>query len=139
MILFRTILEVESHVVKKNSKQSFFSPKTGRSWVKRSDKAIAAQNYLEAALTSERRRQLNNATIDGDIQITLLFRFKDFYTKTMSRNKKLPDLDNLLCLPLDALSKSQVILDDSNVCSVDGSRRLPGPKNTIEIIIQDFK
>ncbi len=135
MILFRTIVEVDSHVVKKNSKSAFYDKKTGRAWVTRSSKAISAQNYLEKILALNRNRQLHGETISGDVQISLIFTFNDYYTKKMTRNKKLPDLDNLLCLPLDALTKAGVIEDDGNVVSLDGSRRKPGAKNTLEIII----
>lgn len=139
MILFRAVLDVEHHVSKKNSKQSFFNAKSGRSWVKRSDRAIKAQNDIEAQLSLQRNRQLHGETIHGDVQVTLIFAFKDFYTSKMMRNKRLPDLDNLFCLPLDALTNIGVLIDDQNVCSLDGSRRVPGDKNTLEIIIMDFK
>lgn len=138
-ILFRCLLEVDNHVSKKNSKQSFFNAKSGRSWVKRSDRAINAQNDIEKKLSQERIRQLHGETIHGDIQVSLIFTFKDFYTAKLTRNKKMPDLDNLFCLPLDALTKSGVIEDDQNVCSLDGSRRRPGDRNTLEIIICAFK
>lgn len=139
MVLFRAFVEVDKHVTKKNSKNAYYNKATGRAWVTRSNDAIKAQNYLEAQLASQRNRQLQGQTITGEIQVTLIFKFKDFYTAKMRRNRKIPDLDNLLCLPLDALVKAKIIEDDCDVMSLDGSRRLPGDKNMLEILITDFR
>lgn len=138
MVLFRAIVEVDKHIVKKNSKSAFFDKRTGKAWVTRSKDAINAQNYLEKLISVERNRQLHGAQIEGDIQVSLIFHFKDFYTKKMKRSEKLPDLDNLLCLPLDALVKAGIIRNDSQVCSLDGSRRKPSSSNKLEIIIQSY-
>lgn len=138
-ILFRAVIDVEKHTVKKNSKSAFFSKRLQKAWVTRSPDAIKAQGYLEKILSLERNRQLHGETIHGDIHVCCIFYFKDYWTKDMVRSKKLPDLDNLLCLPLDALTNSGLIEDDNNVCSLDGSRRKPGPKNVLEILVMDFK
>lgn len=137
MVLFRTIIQVESHVVKKNSKSAFFHKASGKAWVTRNPKAIKAENDLIKTLEIERVRQLHGETIRGDIQVTLIFTFDNYFTGKMRRNKMLPDLDNLFCLPLDALTKAGVYEDDNQVVSLDGSRRRPGEKNLLEIIITD--
>lgn len=139
MVLFRAFIDVDSHKVKKNGKQAFYDKKTKKAWVKRSDDAIQAQNYLETCLKVERNRQLHGETIHGDVQVTLIFYFKDYFTDKMRRSKKIPDLDNLFCLPLDALTNAGVIADDAAVCSLDGSRRKPGDTNKLEIIITSFE
>jgi len=137
--LFKCTVEVEKHLSKKNSKSAFFNRRTGKAWVTRNQGSIKAENSLAEVLYFYRNTQLYGQTIAIPIQVTLIFRFKDYYTKKRERNKKLPDLDNLLCLPLDALKKSGIIDDDSLVESFDGSRRLPGPTNTLEIIISSFE
>ncbi len=135
MLLFRTVVEVDSHASKKNSKNAYYDKKSGRAWVTRSHKSIKSQNHVETQLQVAKNRQLHGQTIMCDVQITMVFYFVDFFTKKMTRNKKLHDLDNLLCLPLDALTKVGVIEDDSQVVSLDGCRRKPGNRNYIEIII----
>ena len=138
MVLFRAQIQVNEHVTKKNQHQALVNRKTGAAYVYLAAKAVKAQTHLTQMLQLQKNRQIQDAIIECDITCTLLFYFDDFYTKKGTRNARLPDLDNLLSLPCDALTKSSVISDDKIICSFDGSRRLPGKTNMIEIIISDF-
>jgi Holliday junction resolvase RusA-like endonuclease len=138
MILFRTTVEVEKHVTKKNKHQALVNRKTGAAYVYLAAEAVKAQTHLTKMLQLQKNRQIQDAIIECDITCTILFYFDDYYTKKGERNKRLPDLDNLFSLPCDSLTKSGLITDDSIICSFDGSRRLPGKTNCVEIIISDF-
>lgn len=138
MVLFRCVIDVETHKVKKNGKSAFFNKKTGKAWVTRDRDAIVAENFLVDLLTVQKNRQLYGHSLTGELHVKLVFYFKDFYTVKMQRNRRIPDLDNLFCLPLDALTKAGVIEDDNQIASLDGSRRRPGERNSLEIVISAF-
>lgn len=80
-----------------------------------------------------------NEPISTPVHVTYKFYFKDFYTKKNQMNLKLGDLDNLLALPNDCLQKAGVIKDDALIMSFDGTRKLPGDENILEIILQNYK
>lgn len=96
---------------------------------------INDRNYLILKL---REAWQNKDPIKVPVHIAVKFYFKDFFTKKGSMNLKLGDLDNLLCLPLDALQAAGVIENDALVMSLDGSRKLPGDKNKLSISIYEF-
>lgn len=83
--------------------------------------------------------------INQDILVRFSFFFKNYWTKPRSkkeiprRSEKLGDLSNLYQLPEDCLTKSLIIRDDCLICSHDGSRRLPGQENGLEIVIYAFE
>lgn len=64
-------------------------------------------------------------TITCDINLKLIFYFPKtvYFTKKGERNQKLPDLSNLYQGPEDCLQKMQIINNDNQVISHDGSRR----------------
>lgn len=80
----------------------------------------------------------NRETIKGPVHVAMKFYFKDFFTKKGTMNLKLGDLDNLCCLPLDALQAAGVIENDSLVMSLDGTRKLPSDRNRLSITIYEF-
>lgn len=96
---------------------------------------INDRNWLILQL---RQAWQNKKSITGPVHIQLKFYFKDFYTKKGEMNLKLGDLDNLFCLPLDALQAAGVIQNDALVMSLDGSRKLPSDKNFLSISIFEF-
>lgn len=137
-MLFNCAIKLSSHVVKKNGKSAFFNKKTGHAWVTRKPEAILAENNLINYFKFYKNQQLDK-TIEGDIHCKFTFIFSEdkYYTKQMKRSKLIPDLSNLYELPQDALQKADVISDDANICSHDGSRRRPG-KETM-LIVEIFK
>lgn len=134
MLLFHTKIRVPKHASKKNNKSAFFSRKTGKAWVTRSKSAIEAENYLINILKSEKNKK-RLETITDDIHVRFTFYFKDYFTNKMQRAKTILDQSNCYLLPEDALQKSGIISNDSNICSHDGSRRRPGTENILEIEI----
>jgi Holliday junction resolvase RusA-like endonuclease len=65
------------------------------------------------------------------------FFFLDYYTKTGERRRTLPDLSNLYEMPQDCLQTAGIIDNDTDIISHDGSRRLPGVENRLEILIYE--
>ncbi len=76
--------------------------------------------------------------ITDPIHVCFKFIFNDFFTKKNEQRRTLPDLSNLVQLPEDVLQKAGIIQNDSQIMSLDGSRRLPGSSNYLEIYIWKF-
>jgi Holliday junction resolvase RusA-like endonuclease len=142
-ILFKCLIKINRHGIKKNSKQIFMNKKTGHRFIASSNNAKVAENWLLSKLQIEKLKQKIDSPIDCDINAKFIFYFPKsvYFTKKGLRSRKLPDLDNLICLPLDCLQKSKIILDDSIVCSLDGTKRLPinGTDHFLEIIISRYE
>ena len=106
--------------------------RTGRPFISKSDEASKIENELLMKLRLEKFKQKIDQPITCDLQAKIIFYYPEtvFWTKKHERNKKLGDLDNLLSLPIDCLQKAGIIANDSQICSFDGSRRVPLPEKT---------
>lgn len=91
-----------------------------------------AEEYLTLAFKNEWR---SNPAMKGDLWCKIIFHCSNYYTKQGLRNRKLPDLSNLFHLPTDCLQKAGVIIDDTDICSFDGSRRIASEVNYVEIYL----
>ena len=131
--LFQIEIGVNKHWSQKNNNTI---RRTGqRLFVGKQQKLINDKNWLILQL---RQAWQNKKTISRPVHVKLTFAFKDFYTAKNEMNLKLGDLDNLLCLPLDALTIAGIIRDDALVMSLDGSRKAPGTTNKLSIEINEF-
>ena len=137
MILFRCKLSLDHHAIKKNSRE-IMRNRDGRPFLGKSRDLAIAEQILIRKLMIEKYKAKMQDPITCDIQISFIFGFKNYFTKKGERNKKLGDLSNLYQLPEDCLTKAGIILDDNQIQSHDGSRRLPGDENYLIIIIEDF-
>jgi Holliday junction resolvase RusA-like endonuclease len=137
MVLFHCRIPVKKHVVKKNNRP--IHGRGTRKWLGKSKELTDAELYLIRHFAILRNQLLYGETIKGDVEITFKFYFDDFYTLQNRRRANLPDLSNLVQLPEDALQMAGVIENDAFVCSLDGSRRLPGETNELEVIIRRFE
>jgi len=131
--LFFARFEVGSHVSKKNSRPILRNSRTNRPFLGKGKALTQAEQLM--MLNIERSKCNTSVPTSDDIHACFRFYFDDFYTKDVRRRKNLPDLSNLVELPQDILQKCGVIENDSQIVSLDGSRRLPGPQNIIEIWI----
>lgn len=131
--LFQLELNVNRHWSQKNNNTIRRSGK--RLFVGKEQRLINDKNWLILQL---RQAWQNKKTISRPVHVKLTFAFKDYYTLKNEMNLKLGDLDNLLCLPLDALTAAGVIRDDALVMSLDGSRKVPGAANKLSIEIYEF-
>lgn len=138
-ILFKCLIKVNRHGIKKNSKQIFVNKKTGSRFIASSNNSKVSECWLMARLHIEKIKQKIDQPIDCDLNATFKFYFPKsvYFTKKGPRSKTLSDLSNLYELPQDCLQKSGIILNDTLICSHDGSRRLPidGPDYYLEIIL----
>jgi Holliday junction resolvase RusA-like endonuclease len=127
MVLFKCSFKVPRHGILKNSKQIFVNKKTGNRFISKSDSAREAGDWIMRALTIHKLRSHLDKPIEDDIAVRFTFCFPRtvYYTKAGPRSLKVPDLDNLCALPLDYLQKAGVIKNDTQVCSLDGTRRKP--------------
>ena len=123
-ILFKCKVQVPRHSSKKNEKE----PRSagGRIFIGKSDRAVMSEKWLTQKLTIEKLKQ-RVETIECDINAKFTFYFPKtiYFTKKGERSKKLGDLSNLLELPQDVMQKLKIIENDTQICSHDGSRRVP--------------
>lgn len=136
-ILYHANIEVQSHVVKKNGRNIKVSKRLTKSGKKRmfpgkSGKLIGAENWMRLNLPKLK------TPITSDIWAIFHFYFEDYYTKGGVRSKNLPDLSNLYELPQDIMQSIGVYENDTQICSHDLSRRLPGLQNRLEIFLLKF-
>lgn len=136
-VLFYAMIPVDRHVSKKNSRPVY--SRGGRPFIGKSDLLRTAEEHLVGAL-KDRLPDLKGEMIKGSIHCTFVFGIEkgQYYTKKGIRSMKLPDLSNLIQLPEDALQKAGIIENDTNILSLDGSRRIPSNSNYIEITIRPF-
>jgi Holliday junction resolvase RusA-like endonuclease len=134
--IFRTIIRVDSHVVKKNNRPIF--GRGTRKFIGKSDKLRSAENNLILFLKKDSKLVLNGDTLTGDLHCSFIFGMDNYYTKEGKRNRKLPDLSNLIQLPEDCLQTAGIIEDDTDICCLDGSMRIPAKYNFIDIVIYRF-
>ena len=129
-ILFHAWIMVDNHVVKKNSRPIFKNRRTGRSFLGKSSDLIKGETILIQELYNQRTKQKQFELIDIPITATYLFYFpfSEFFTKQGRISRRLPDLSNLFEAPSDALTKAQIISDDTIIHSFDFSRRLPAAR-----------
>lgn len=78
-------------------------------------------------LRIEKLKSRIDEPIACDVRAVFKFYFPAsvYFNKKGARSKTLPDLSNLYQLPEDVLQKVGIILNDTQVESHDGSRRLP--------------
>lgn len=123
---------------KKNNRDIFFNKKTGRAFPGKSKDLLFAEDWM----IMQMRAQTNNIKLkipfSGDLHISFEFFFDNYYTKLGERNKKIPDLNNLIHLPSDCLEKAGIIKNDTDICSIDGSSRKPAKTNYLIIDIKEI-
>lgn len=123
---FYISLYVPDHLSKKNNRPIW------RGRLGKSQKLRDVENYLTAAFKKELG---SRPTIKGPVWVKFIFHTTKYWTKKKQRNKKMGDLVNLIQLPADCLESAGVIEDDTNIISMDGSRRLPSDHNRLEICV----
>ena len=138
-LLFYSKIPLEKHTSLKNGKRAFINKSTGKAYVTHAKGVESATRDLVLKLRSQANSQGLFKPIDIDVWVLVLLWFPRscYYTKNGPRSKLVPDLDNALQHPLDCLQKANIISNDSNVCSLDLSRRLPSEDEscTLEIFI----
>jgi len=139
-ILFTCSLDVPFHGVKKNAKTIRFNRKTKKPFVTSNDRILNLQKYLVPELRSRANHIKLFEPITTDVWGLFIFRFANYYTKKGVRSLTLPDLSNLYQLPEDCLQTAGIILNDTQICCHDLSRRLPSSddKNHLEIFLLNF-
>lgn len=142
MILFSAKFKVQKHGILKNGKQIRFNNRTKKNFITKNDLVLALENYLIIKLRQLKIIHKIDDPITQDISICFKFYFPKsiYFTKKGLRSRTLSDLSNLYELPQDCLQKAGIISNDTQICSHDGSRRLPieGTDYYLEIIISQF-
>lgn len=134
---FHFKIDLPYHAVKKNNR-----PIHGRGlkkWIGKSDRLKNAEHYLTSMLMDHRIMSGYPKPLTGDLHAVFIFTFEEYFTKKGERARTLPDLSNLLELPADCLQEAGIIQNDSDICLFDGSCRLPGKKNQLEIFLYVLK
>lgn len=126
-VLFKCLIKVNRHGILKNNKQIFVNKKTGARFITSSQNSKTSEQWLLSKLHLEKLKNKIDDSINCDINAKFIFYFPEsvYYTKKGHRSLKLPDLDNLFGLVNDCLQKSQIITNDTLICSFDGSKRMP--------------
>ena len=132
--IFRARFEVHSHVSKKNNRPIHKNMRTGKVFLGKGRHLQDAERIMVMHIERAKSAYPPGPIVE-DVHCCFRFYFNDYYTKEVERRKNMPDLSNLFELPQDVLQKCGVIKNDSQIVSLDGSRRLPGVQNIIEIWI----
>lgn len=136
--IFRCLVEVPKHGIKKNSKEIRMNFRTKKRFIGSNSKAQYLENFLASVLL--RQRLLKRVdTIDFDVNAKIVFFFPEsvYFTKAGKRSNKVGDLSNLYQNVEDCLQKAQILQNDSLIASHDGSARKPieGSKYMLEIVL----
>lgn len=138
-MIFKCSIPVDNHITKKNHMEVHRVGSVSK--IGKSSALTVAEKILIQRLILAKLQSRLDQPIECDIQVKFTFHFKNYWTKPKNkkdisrRNKKLGDLSNLFQLPEDCLILAGIIADDQQICSYDGSRRLPGPENRLDIEI----
>lgn len=137
-ILFRALIPVEKHAVKKNGRNIYRNRKTNRVFLGKSEKLVSAENYLINHFFNLKFKQ-RLETIDCAINAQFIFYFPEsvYFTKKGLRNQKLPDISNLYQIVEDCLETAKIISNDTNIDSHNGSQRRPiaNENHYLEIVL----
>jgi Holliday junction resolvase RusA-like endonuclease len=137
-ILFYAKIDVDHHVSKKNNRPIFRAGQ--RSFMGKSQKLRTAEDAMVLQLRSEANKFGVSKPIGSDLWALCLFYFENYnLRKKEKRSKRLNDLSNLFELPMDCLETAGIIEDDTQICSFDLSRRLPGDHNMLELFLIKYE
>lgn len=130
-VLFQCAFDVSKHFSQKNTKRIF------RNRLIQDPKEQHHKNYLIQKLIIARLKNKLIEPISCDINLSITFVFPKtvYFTKKGLRNKKIPDLSNLIQGPEDALAKASIIVDDTQVIGLDNCQRIAGEAYRLIITI----
>ena len=139
-ILFDCKLQVESHLILKNSKSIYFNKCTGKRFITTSDKKKLEQLRLISLIRTEMFKQKCLMPINLPVAVSFIFAYPKhvYYTKRGTVSLKIGDLSNLVQGPEDAMQKAGLLSNDALIYSLDGSRRVPGDGYSLTIIVKEF-
>lgn len=133
--MFKCKVLVQRHSSKKNEKVT--RRRGNKTFIGKSDRAKQAEDWLILKLRSEKLKQrIDTITDDLNAKFTFYFPESVYYTKKGDRSKKLPDISNLYELPQDVMQNIQIIENDTQICSHDGSRRAVSHDNNYYLEIE---
>jgi Holliday junction resolvase RusA-like endonuclease len=111
------VLKNSKQIVLRGERPILVPSRTSVAWRKVALKQLAAQNPIAHAITT-------------DLWVTVV---------TYAHDKRRRDLDNSLSGPLDALVAAEIIKDDAQVKSLDGSRLLYDKERPrVEIVLRPY-
>jgi Holliday junction resolvase RusA-like endonuclease len=124
--LFKCIIELPKHAIKKNGKSIFQNKSTGQRFIASNSKSQHLMSVLNAQLLKEKLKQRID-TIECDVNVKFIFGIPSsvYFTKKQTRSSRVPDLSNMVEAPQDAMQKVGIITNDSNIYSLNGSCRVP--------------
>ncbi len=134
-LLFHASIEVSAFSSKKNRKVIHRNFQTGRNFIGSDPKHAKLDRILVCALQSIARNLHFNKPINFAVRAVFLFHSPNWLTKKGSINKRAGDLSNLIQGPEDSLMAAQIIEDDSQILSYDGSRKILSQDTKIEIYL----
>lgn len=133
-ILFYAKIDVDFHFSKKNAYSIFRAG--NKAFMGKSQKFRSAEDSMVLQLRSQGNKLGISEPIGSDLWALCLFYFENYHIRKKEiRNKRLNDLSNLFELPMDCLKTAGIIVDDTQICSFDLSRRLPGKSNYLELFL----
>ncbi len=132
---FHCRIKVESHLSKKNSRPIHTNRTTGKPFIGKGARLRAMEQWVILHLLKARQEKSGHLPIRGPVAACFRFYFSDYYRNDGYPRETMPDLSNLLELPQDALQAAGIIVNDNQVFSLDGSRRLPGKENVLEVFL----
>lgn len=125
---FECEIAVPRHLSKKNNRPVY------RGRPGKSSRLLSMEKYLDIMLLKAKQEHKLKNPLPPPYHVTFTFVFG----KDRSRELKLCDLSNLIELPQDALQSAGIIENDRFIQSLDGTRKVPGPKTVLKIRIQSY-
>lgn len=136
-LLFQAEFILSKHSSKKNHNKIRQNRRTGQRYVGASRKSETILIETLNRMIEARRKYGLKKPIEGKIWVLMRFHYKN--TKKGKPRLDVADLSNLYQGPEDCLQKAGIIVDDKQIESHDGSRRVLGSAdNKLEILIMRY-
>lgn len=137
---FQATIEVQAHVIKKNSRTIFRNRTTGRLFPGKDKRLKDAENFLVSELRHRAITSGLQQPLTGRLRALLWFYFPKnvFYTAKGVESKRLGDCTNLSQIYEDALQSAGVIKNDSQLAPIELDRK-PSDDNTHKVLIELYE
>jgi len=131
-LIFHSKYTVDKHVVKKNNRPIFTRGR--KPFIGKSDKLISQEKMLMWSFRCAASQLEVQSGYEGPVHAIYHFHFGP----AESRSYKLTDLSNLFEIVSDSLEAAEVIKNDKQIQSFDGSRKYRSKTTFLEVFLLKF-
>ncbi len=135
-MIFHCKLPVEKHVVKKNGRPIHLNRATKRPFIGKSKDLSSAEKYMVDQFNIAARLQSFGFEGTTEEPVHVIYHFH--YGPGNTRGYHLSDLSNLFELVSDSLEDANIIANDKQIKSFDGSRKYLSSSTFLEVFVLKF-